>query len=106
MMTLVPPGRSESAAQALAQANWESLRSPSVRGAYDAEDLEGVIVREMASMGRKVDTATQANSGARIMAQNAVARAERAEVAASKPVVLVVSPANDADIKNDKIKTQ
>jgi hypothetical protein len=32
--------------------------------------------------------------------------AERAEVAASKPVVLVVSPANDADIKNDNIKTQ
>jgi len=29
------------------------------------------------------------------MAQNALARVERAEAAASKPVVLIVAPAND-----------
>jgi hypothetical protein len=70
------------------------------------EDLTSTFMREMERMGRRVDTATQANTGARLMAQNAIARAERAEVAASQPVVLVVSPANDADLKNDKIKMQ
>lgn len=69
------------------------------------DELEGMR-DEMRALGRRVDTATQANAGARIMAQNAIARAERAEVAASKPVVLVVSPANDASITTARGKTQ
>ena len=49
----------------------------------------------MERMERKVVKATQANTGARLMAQNAMVRAERAEEAASKPIVLVCTPAND-----------
>jgi len=41
------------------------------------------------------DAWCQAHTGARIPAQNALARAERAEEAASKPVALIIAPAND-----------
>lgn len=59
-------------------------------------ELEAVIMREMARMGQRVDTATQSNAGARLMAENALVRARNAEVAAKSPIVLVVSPVNDA----------
>jgi len=61
--------------------------------------------RELERMGRRVDTATQANTGAQILAKNAIARAERAEAKASKPVVLIVAPANDGDFETETIKT-
>jgi hypothetical protein len=76
------------------------------------DELES-IRGEMTLMGSKVAAITQSHAGARIMAENAMIRAQNAEAvasdarnSASNPVVIIVSPANDADIKHDKIKTQ
>jgi hypothetical protein len=68
--------------------------------------------REVCS-GKKVEAVIQSHNGARIMAENAIIRAERAEAlakvakrTASQPIVLVASPANDDTIDIDKVKKQ
>jgi len=73
---------------------------------HEVRETRDILHRELERMGRRVDTATQANTGAQILAKNAIARAERAEAKASKPVVLIVAPANDGDLETQTIKTQ
>jgi hypothetical protein len=62
-------------------------------------------------MGRKVDAVVQSHNGARVMAESAIVRAQKAEAmasaakrAASTPIVLVASPANDDTIDTDQLE--
>jgi CHASE1-domain containing sensor protein len=66
-------------------------------GRATREELASIMRRETERLEQKVDRFVNANTTARMLADHAVARAERAETAAAKPVIVVMPPASEDD---------
>ena len=68
-------------------------------GRATREDLTSTM-KQTERLERKVDSFVHASTVARMMAEHAIARAERAEVTAARPVTLVMPPANENETKH------